>query len=72
MCLNIVGGNAKYSSKDQARYANHALGSIMELSACMEIALDLKYIRDRDLILFKKLIEELYFKIIAYKKSKFK
>lgn len=72
ICLNIAEGNAKFYPKEQAKFADNALSSLIELKTCIDIALDLKYIIISDLKEFYKTVEKLYFKIVAYKKSKFK
>lgn len=71
VCLNIVEGNVRFYPKEQAKFADNALASLMELKTCMDIALDLRYLNKENLHYFYKLVEKLYFKLIAYKKSKF-
>ncbi|MBU0975766.1 MAG: four helix bundle protein [Patescibacteria group bacterium] len=72
VCLNIAEGNSKYYKKEQARYADNALASLMEVNACLDIAVELDYVKIKDLEEARALIKEIYFKLIAYKKSKFK
>ena len=40
VCLNIAEGSAKFSDKDFKRYIENSLGSINEVVACLDIALD--------------------------------
>lgn len=72
ICLNIVEGNSRHFRKEQAKYADNALASLLELTACFEIAIDLGYVSKEDLGDFYAIVKELYFKLIGYRKSKFK
>jgi len=66
--LNIAEGSAKRTKKDFASFVRIALGSLMETMTCLEISLNQKYINDIEYEKFKKLIQELYFKLISLDK----
>lgn len=66
--LNIAEGSAKRTKKDFASFVRIALGSLMETMTCLEISLNQKYINDIEHEKFKKLIQELYFKLISLDK----
>ncbi|MFA7208727.1 MAG: four helix bundle protein [Parcubacteria group bacterium] len=66
--LNIAEGSAKRTKKDFASFVRIALGSLMETMTCLEISLNQKYISDIEHEKFKKLIQELYFKLISLDK----
>lgn len=67
--LNIAEGSGKYSKLDFARYIRNSIGSLLETDANLKIAFKLKYIIEKDLKPIRLLIEELYFKLIAFEKS---
>lgn len=66
--LNIAEGSIKRTKKDFASFVRIALGSLMEVMTCLEIALNQKYISAIDYERQEKLIQELYFKLIALDK----
>lgn len=67
--LNIAEGSGKYSKVDFARFVRNSIGSLLETDANLKIAYELKYISASDLKPVRLLIEELYYKLIAFEKS---
>lgn len=66
--LNIAEGSIKRTKKDFASFIRISLGSLMETIACIEIALRQDYINKAEYDKLQKLIQELYFKLIALDK----
>ena len=67
--LNIAEGSIKRTKKDFAYFSRIALGSLMEVMTCLEIAFAQKYIADEQKYQkIKDLIQELYFKLISLDK----
>lgn len=67
--LNIAEGSTKRTKKDFAYFSRIALGSLMEVMTCLEIAFAQKYIADEQKYQkIKELIQELYFKLISLDK----
>ncbi len=48
ICLNIAEGSNRTSDIDFARYLNNSLTSLEEVVACLDVALDEKYITPSD------------------------
>lgn len=44
--LNIAEGSERYTDMDFSRFLNNALGSVNEVVACLDCALDSKYLED--------------------------
>ncbi len=66
--LNIAEGSIKKTKKDFGKFIRTALGSLMEVIACLEIAIQQKY-TDRAVIAeSEKKAQELYFKLIKLDK----
>lgn len=53
--LNLVEGYRRKSTKDFLRFLDIAQASLTEVEACLEIAVDLRYLTDKD---FEKLEEK--------------
>lgn len=66
--LNIAEGSSKRTKKDFASFVRIALGSLMEVMACLEIALGQKFTNNVEHEKFQKIIQELYFKLISLDK----
>jgi four helix bundle protein len=66
--LNIAEGSIKRTKKDFASFVRIALGSLMETMTCFEIAINLHYVEKMEYEKMQKLIQELYFKLIALDK----
>ena len=67
--LNIAEGSAKRTKRDFAQSIRIALGSLMEVTTCLEIAREQNYIAETTLSEIKSNIETLYFKLIGLDKS---
>jgi len=67
--LNIVEGSGRNSKKDFARFINQAIGSLFEVKAVLTLAVDLEYISRETAEELFLLIDKLFFKLIAFKKS---
>ncbi len=66
--LNIAEGSNRRTKKDFASFVRIALGSLMEVMTCLEISLSQKYVSAQKHHDFEKLIQKLYFKLIALDK----
>ena len=62
---NIVEGMARLSTKDQSHFLNIAYGSLMELYAQLDIALDLGYLSENEFIKIETQIDEIDKMIVA-------
>ena len=69
ICLNIAEGSGKYSKKDFANFIRISIGSLIEVDTALKISIDLGYINITDCAKIDKMIQELYFKLIALDKS---
>ena len=67
--LNIVEGSGRGSKKDFARFINQAIGSLLEVKAVLILTVKLKYISKGTAGELFLLIDKLFFKLIAFKKS---
>ena len=67
--LNIVEGSGRNSKKDFARFINQAVGSLLEVKAVLILAVKLEYISKEVAEGIFPLIDKLFFKLIAFKKS---
>lgn len=64
--LNIAEGSGRKTKKDFANFTRNAIGSTLEVIACLRIAEQEKYISNYSEI--KEVIQELYFKLIGLEK----
>jgi len=67
--LNIVEGSGRNSKKDFARFISQAIGSLLEVKAVLTLAVKLEYISRETAEELFLLIDKLFFKLIAFKKS---
>lgn len=67
--LNIAEGSGRGSRKDFARFINQSTGSLFEVKATLLIAMELGYIKKGDLDKIIPRIDQLFFKLSAFKKS---
>ncbi|TSC91260.1 MAG: S23 ribosomal protein [Parcubacteria group bacterium Gr01-1014_2] len=66
--LNIAEGSARRTKKDFASFIRIAMGSLLEVYTCIEIANDEKYINISDYNKVKSQIQEIYFKLVSLDK----
>ena len=64
--LNIAEGSDRYSDTDFSRYLNNALTSVNEVIACLDCALDDKYIYNEDCQLYFEKAENLIRQLKAF------
>ena len=67
--LNISEGSGKYSRDDFARFLRNSIGSLLETDTNLKISINLKYLNDKDYAQVDKIIEKLYFKLVAFYKT---
>jgi len=67
--LNITERSGRRTNKDFTSFLRNSIGSSLEVLTCGEIALQEKFITQKDLAKLKTKIEEVYFKLIAPEKS---
>lgn len=67
--LNIAEGSGRGSKKDFARFINQSIGSLFEVKAVLLVALELKYLKQNDVDEIIPKIDELFFKLSAFKRS---
>jgi four helix bundle protein len=66
IALNIAEGFGRQSKKDFRRFISNAIGSVLEVIACLKIAVDLNYLNEKEVKKFDELLKELYFKLIKF------
>lgn len=69
VALNIAEGSTGRSKKDFIRFINTAIGSLIETKSALLIAIKLGFITESEFIVLAKKFDELFFKLIALKKS---
>lgn len=67
--LNIVEGDCRKSRKEFLRFLDIADGSLTELEACLEIAIDLKYISENELEIVEQKRREVAIMLSAFMRS---
>ena len=67
--LNIAEGSARGSKKEFIRFLNHAIGSLFETKAAIILGVKLGYCREEKVDTLIKMIDRLFFKLSAFKKS---
>lgn len=58
VCSNLAEGTARHSGKEQARFTRMAFSSLMELLNQGIVSLDLQYMRNEDMELLRRQIDE--------------
>src|SRR4030042_5552441 len=66
--LNIAEGTGRKTPKDFANFLRNALGSVLEVLTCGEIALQEKFIDQSELKELEEKVEEIFFKLICSQK----
>ena len=67
--LNIAEGTDRYSKKDFSRYLNNAIGSLNEVVACLDLALQDGYISDKKHEELLEMADNLYRQLKAFSSS---
>ncbi len=67
--MNLAEGSARNSHKDFARFITIALGSLAETHASLLIAINRSYITESELKNASVLLEKVWFKLCALRKS---
>jgi len=67
--LNIVEGSSRKSKKDFAIFVERSIGSLIETRAAIDLSVDLGYTERKEYDNLDALIDELFFKLQALKKS---
>ena len=68
--LNIAEGSGRHQKRDFARFIRLSIGSLLEVVACLKIAIRRNYLAQSEYVsTVSPLIEKLYFKLIALEKS---
>lgn len=66
---NIAEGTSRFSSKDKSHFIEIAYGSLMETYSQVQVAVDLKYIKNEDMDALQPLVLELRNRLSALRKS---
>lgn len=68
ICLNIAEGSGRGSKKDFKRFIRTAVGSSLEVIACIKISIQQNYLSEHECEPVELLLKELYFKLIKLEK----
>jgi len=66
--LNILEGSSRNSKKDFASFIDRSIGSTVETRAGLQVAVELKFVTEKEIVGALELIDELYFKLQKLKK----
>jgi len=66
IALNIAEGWGRKTKKDFGRFISNAIGSNLEVVACLKIAQDLNYVNDKEAKRLDELLKELYLKLLKF------
>lgn len=66
---NIAEGSSRNTAKDQAHFYNIAYGSLMELLNQLIICVDVDIIKEKDILCFRNLIEQISNQLNALRNS---
>jgi four helix bundle protein len=67
--LNVAEGTARKSAKDFQRFLTIALGSTVEVQAASQLALRRRYITQQQSHVVEQLLESVWYKLCALRKS---
>lgn len=67
--LNIAEGSTGRSKKDFVRFLNTAIGSLVETKSALSISVKLNFTKQENIDKLNQDFDELFFKLIALKKS---
>jgi four helix bundle protein len=68
VALNIAEGWGRKTKKDFGRFISNAIGSTLEVIACLKIAEGLDYLKEKEIKDLDELLKELYFKLLKFSK----
>ncbi|MDI6883248.1 MAG: four helix bundle protein [Patescibacteria group bacterium] len=68
IALNIAEGYGRGTKKDFGRFISNAIGSTLEVIACLKIARELNYLKETEFENLNKILKELYFKLLKLEK----
>lgn len=66
---NIAEGTSRFSTKDKCHFIEIAYGSLMETYSQLQVAVDLSYIKQEDIVAIQPLVVELRNRLSALRKS---
>lgn len=66
---NIAEGTSRFSIKDKCHFIEIAYGSLMETYSQLQVATDLSYIKQEDIVALQPLVVELRNRLSALRKS---
>lgn len=66
IALNIAEGFGRQSKKDFRRFISNAIGSSLEVIACLKIARDLDYLSEIEIKKMDEILKELHFKLLKF------
>lgn len=66
IALNIAEGFGRKSKKDFGRFISNAIGSNLEVIACLKIARELDCLKEVEIRELDELLKELYFKLLKF------
>ena len=66
---NIAEGTSRFSIKDKCHFIEIAYGSLMETYSQLQVAVDLSYIKQEDIVTLQPLVVELRNRLSALRKS---
>jgi len=66
IALNIAEGWGRKTKKDFSRFISNAIGSTLEVIACLKIACDSDYLKEDEIKNLDELLKELYFKLLKF------
>jgi four helix bundle protein len=69
IALNIAEGSGEPTSKLFILFIERAKASALECVACKKIAIELKYLKSKEVEILQELLQSEYFKLIGLKKS---
>lgn len=67
--LNIAEGSARSSSAEFSRFVKIAIGSLVEVDACLKLAVTLNFITEIERSKVDPLVESTFYKLVGLKKS---
>ena len=69
ICSNLAEGSAKHSGKEKARFTETAYGSLMEALNQGIISFDLEYLKEKDFVHMRSMVDEISVKSTKLRES---